>query len=49
MIDVLWSKSKFLFFDHVESENWPYFAETENGCSKFLICCKVCENLPEKT
>ena len=46
MIDVLWSKSKFLFFDHVESENWPYFAETENGESKFFIYCKVCENLP---
>ena len=49
MIGVLWLKSKFLFFDHVESENWPHFAETENECSKFLICCEVCENLPEKT
>ena len=40
MIDVLWSKSKFLFFDHVESENRPYFAETENGYSKFLYAVK---------
>ena len=47
MIEVLWSKSKFLFFDHVESENRPYFGETENWVSKFFICCKVYENLPE--
>ena len=47
MIDILWSKSKFFIFDHVESENWPYFAETENGQSKFFICCKVSENLSE--
>ena len=49
MIDVLWYRSKILFFDHVESENWPYFAETENWGSKFFVCCKVSENLPGKT
>jgi hypothetical protein len=46
MIDILWSKSKFFIFDHVESENWPYLAETEKQRSKFFICCKVSNNLP---
>ena len=46
MIDILWSKSNFFIFENVESENWPYLAETEKWRSKFFICCKVSNNLP---
>ena len=45
MIDILWSKSKFFIFDHVESENWPYFAKTEKWRSNFFVYCKVSNNL----
>ena len=46
-IFILWQKSEIPFFDHVESENWQYFGETEKQYSKFFICCKVSNNLPE--
>ena len=28
---------KFFIFDHVESENLPYFVQTKKRCAKFLI------------
>ena len=43
----LWSGSKFFIFDHVESENLGYLAETKKVCAKFFICCKVHNNVSE--
>ena len=39
--------SKFFIFDHVESENLRYLAETKKVCAKFFICCKVHNNVSE--
>ena len=47
MIIVLWKKSKFFIFDHVNSNNWPYLAETKKRPSKFFICCKIHGKLPK--
>ena len=44
---VLWSGSKFLIFDHVESENLQYLAETKKVCAKFFICYKVHNTVSE--
>ena len=33
---VLWKISKFSIFDHVQSQNGPYLAKTENGLDKFF-------------
>ena len=44
---LLWSWSKFFIFDHVESENLRYLAETKKVCAKFFICCKVHNNVSE--
>ena len=44
---LLWFGSKFFIFDHVESENLWYLAETKKVCAKFFICCKVHENVSE--
>ena len=43
----LWSGSKFLIFDHVESENLQYLAKTKKGCAKFFISFKLHENVSE--
>ena len=44
---LLWSGSKFFIFDHVESENLQYLAETKKVCAKFFICCKIHKNVSE--
>ena len=44
----LWQKTKIFVFDHIESENWRYFAKTKKQRIKFLICCKVSNILPGK-
>ena len=45
MILLLWFGSKFFIFDHADSENLQYLAETKKQCAKFFICCKVHENV----
>ena len=47
MILLLWFGSKFFIFDHADSENLRYLAETKKRCAKFFICCKVHENVSE--
>ena len=39
--------SKFFIFDHADSENLRYLAETKKQCAKFFICCKAHENVSE--
>ena len=42
---LLWSGSKFFIFDHDETENLQYLAETKKVCAKFFICRKEHDNV----
>ena len=58
MILLLLSKSKFFIFDHADSENLRYLAETKKQCTEFLYVAKYvkmyqkiiknCENVEGK-